>query len=120
MCSGFFPSVRTSVSVISRTIVAFCSRVAPFVICTFTYGIFEPALSAVPEKNHVAFLHDIFLPLQPHLRLLPRRRQTPPRQQIIPPHNFRANKSLLDVAVNRSRRLDRRRSLANRPRPHFR
>src|SRR5580704_6439107 len=160
MCSGFFPRVRTSVSVISRTIVAFCSRVAPLVICTFTYGIFEfrysdiaslrslrdshhyktvipteasprfffaftscervglrsggtlakapthppkqmhilswtvdsPSfLPTMPEQNHIPLLHNVFLPLQPHLRFLPRRRQTPGRQQIIPSHHFRPN-----------------------------
>src|SRR5437879_209319 len=74
--------------------------------------------SAVPKQNHIPLLHNVVFPLQSHLRLLPRRRQTPRRQQIIPPHHFRPNKTLLDIAMNRPRRLHRRRSLSNRPRPH--
>src|SRR5229473_183658 len=73
----------------------------------------------MPKQNHIPFLYDIFLPFQPYLRLLPRPRQTPRRQQIIPPHYFRPNKTLFDIAMNRPRRLHRRRSLSNRPRPHF-
>src|SRR6266436_7470449 len=77
-------------------------------------------LSRMPKQNHITFLHYILPPLQPHLRLLPRCRHAPSRQQIIPPHHFRANKSLLDIAVNLSRRFRRRSSFANRPSPHFR
>src|SRR5712692_6797171 len=76
--------------------------------------------SGMPEQNHIPFLHDVFFPLQSHLRFFPRRRQTPRGQQILPPHHFRPNETLLDVAMNRPRRLHRRRSLSNRPRPHFR
>src|SRR5260370_1193617 len=74
----------------------------------------------MPKKNHIPFLHHVFFSLQPHLRLLPRGRQTSRRQQVIPPHHFRPYKSLLDVAMNCPRRLHCRRSLSNRPRPHFR
>src|SRR5258706_10531713 len=81
---------------------------------------FSSPLPRMPEQNHIPFLHHILPTLQPHLRLLPRRRNAPRRQQIIPPHHFRANKSLLNIAMNLSRRLRRRSSLANRPRPHFR
>src|SRR6267378_1494876 len=81
---------------------------------------FLNAPPAMPEKNHIPFLHDVFFPLQPHLRLFPRRRQTSCRQQVIPSHHFRPNETLLNVAMNRARRLHRGRALANRPRPHFR
>src|SRR5260370_31809635 len=74
----------------------------------------------MPKQNHIASLHYIPPPLQPHLPLLPRRRHAPSRQQIIPPHHFRTNESLLDIAVNLSRRFRRRRPLPNRPSPHFR
>src|SRR5467141_1451074 len=74
----------------------------------------------MPEQNHIPLLHNVLFPLQPHLRLLSRRRQTPRRQQIIPPHHFRPYKTFLNVAMNRPRRLHRRRTLSNRPRPHFR
>src|SRR6266403_2151082 len=67
----------------------------------------------MPKKNHIPLLHNILFPLQPHLRLLPRRRQTPRRQQVIPSHHFRPNKTLLDIAMNRPRRLHRRRSLSH-------
>src|SRR5277367_1009725 len=76
--------------------------------------------SAMPEQNYIPLLHNIFLPLKPDLRLLARRRNAPRRQKIAPLHNFRPNKSALDIAVNRSRRLLRRRPLANRPGSHFR
>src|SRR6266481_534049 len=84
---------------------------------SFTLSLFS---STVPKQNHIPLLHHIFLPLQSHLRLLPRRRQTAGRQQIIPPHHFRPYEAFLNVAVNRPRRLHRHRPLANRPRPHFR
>src|SRR5579859_1781067 len=74
----------------------------------------------MPEQNHIPFLHHILPPLQPYLRLLPRRRHASRRQQIIPAHYFRTNKSLLNIAVNFSCRLRCSSSLANRPRSHFR
>src|SRR6266478_6414304 len=84
---------------------------------SFTLSLFS---STVPKQNHIPLLHHIFLPLQSHLRLLPRCPQASRRQQIIPPHHFRAYEAFLNVAVNRPRRLHRHRPLANRPRPHFR
>src|SRR5882724_8309079 len=84
---------------------------------SFTLSLFS---STVPKQNHIPLLHHIFLPLQSHLRLLPRCPQASRRQQIIPPHHFRAYEAFLNVAVNRPRRLHRHRPLANRPRAHFR
>src|SRR5712692_8880332 len=99
----------------------FVLRFAVFIdVSPFTEVQKLTSLSAVPEQNHIAFLHDVLFPLQPHLRLLPRRRQTPRRQQIIPTHHFRPDKTLLDVAMNRSCCLHCCRALANRPRAHFR
>src|SRR5712675_3756503 len=79
----------------------------------FQLSTVDSPSSRMPEQNHIPFLHHIFPSLQPHLRLLPRRRNTPRRQQIIPSHHFRANESLFDIAVNLSRRLSRRRSFTN-------
>src|SRR6266850_824544 len=91
---------------------------------SFTLSLFHSFTlslsSTVPKQNHIPFLHHVFLPLQPHLRPLPRCRQTSRRQQIIPPHHFRAYETSLNVAVNRPRRLHGHRALANRPSPHFR
>src|SRR5258705_212454 len=42
----------------------------------------------MPKQNHVPLLNDVFFPFQSHLRLLPRRRQTPRRQQIATPAAF--------------------------------
>src|SRR4029077_18603435 len=86
---------------------------------TSLFHYFFPS-SAVPKKNHIPFLHYVLFSLQPHLSLLPRRRQASRGQQIIPPHNFRAYETLLDVAINPSRRLHCRRSLPNPPRAPFR
>src|SRR5882672_6950346 len=87
---------------------------------SFTLSLFHSFSSTVPKQNHIPLLYHVFLPLQPHLRLLPRRRQTSRRQQIIPPHHFRPYEAFLNVAMNRPRRLHRHRPLANRPSPHFR
>src|SRR5882724_152745 len=91
---------------------------------SFTLSLFHSFTlslsSTVPKQNHIPLLDYIFLPLQPHLRPLPRCRQTSRRQQIIPPHHFRADETSLNVAVNRPRRLHGHRALANRPSPHFR
>src|SRR5258708_38768127 len=89
-------------------------------LCELCVNSFSSASPAIPEKNHIPLLPNVLFPLQPPLRLLPRRRQTPRRQQVIPSHHFRPNKTLLDIAMNRPRRLHRGRSLSNRPRPHFR
>src|SRR5205807_1927372 len=46
----------------------------------------------VPKQNHIAFLNDVLFSLQAHLRLFPRRSETPSRQQIVPPHHFRRSR----------------------------
>src|SRR6267378_3098894 len=70
----------------------------------FQLSTVDSPSSRMPEQNHIPFLHHVLPPFQPHLRLLPRRRNTPRLQQIIPSHNFRANKSLFNIAMNLSRR----------------
>jgi hypothetical protein len=51
VCSGFLPRVRTSVSVNSFTIMAFCSRVVPGVICRLMYGICSEYQGSIPEPQ---------------------------------------------------------------------
>src|SRR5947209_4607254 len=130
-----FPAAATSPSPAASAVrnatscpILFC---ALCVLCAFrtfcelcvnsqSFSLPLPSSSRMPKKNHIPFLHHVFFSLQPHLRLLPRGPQTSRRQQVIPPHHFRPDKSLLDVAMNRSCRLHCRRSLSNRPRAHFR
>src|SRR5205823_10705215 len=81
----------------------FVLRVAVFIVVSpFTEVQKLTSLSAMPEQNHIPFLHHVLFPFQPHLRLLLRCRNAPRRHQIFPAHDFGANKSSLDVAVNHS------------------
>src|SRR5580658_9553438 len=77
-------------------------------------------LSAVPEQNHVAILHDVLFSFQPHLRLFTRRRETPGLQQVLPIHHVRLDEILLDVAMDRPGRLLRVHSAFDGPRAAFR
>src|SRR6202521_911832 len=66
-------------------------------------GIVSPASStAVPEQNDVAFLDDVLLAFEAHLRLLARRRKASRSQEIFAPNHFGANEAALDVGVNRA------------------
>src|SRR5579884_3941258 len=62
-----------------------------------------------------ALLNDVILALEAHLRLLLCGGDTPGGNQIIPAHHFRADESLLDVAMNRSGGLDGRGPFVNGP-----
>src|SRR5258706_2708691 len=54
----------------------------------------------MPEQNDVAFLDNVFLAFQAHLRILARRREAPRLQEIITANDLGANESAFDVRVN--------------------
>src|SRR5438046_3421627 len=119
----FFPLRPSSRQ--SRSPFAACPsylRALPCLICELILFAPFPAASTrhfssprMPEQHHIAFLYNVLFPFQPNLSLFLRRRNTSRRDQIVPSHHFRPNKSLLDVAMNHTRGLHRRVSLANRP-----
>ncbi len=74
----------------------------------------------MPEQNHIAVLHDVLFPFQPHLRLLSRRREATCLEQVFPLHDIRLDEILFDVAVDRARGLLRAHPALNRPRAAFR
>src|SRR3984893_19340382 len=66
-------------------------------------GIVSPTSSAaVSEQNDVAFLNNVLLAFQAHLRLLARRRKASRSQEIFAPNHFGANEASLDVGVDRT------------------
>src|SRR5256885_1864468 len=63
---------------------------------------------ATQKQNHTPLFHDVLFPSHPPLSFLFSPRDAPRRQQIIPAPPSPANKSSLDVAMDRPRRLHRR------------
>src|ERR1700682_6055375 len=83
-------------------------------------GIVSPASStAVPEQNDVAFLDDVLLAFEAHLRLLARRRKAPCRQKIVPANHFGADEAALDIGVNRAGCFLRAHAAFDRPGTHL-
>src|SRR5579863_2586216 len=77
-------------------------------------------LAAVAEQNNVAFLNDVFLPFEAHLRAFARRRKASCSKQIFTAHHFGTNEAALNVRVNRPRRFLRVRAALDGPGANFR
>src|SRR3981189_605819 len=71
------------------------------------------------EENDVAFLDDVLLSFETHLRLFARRREASRRQEIIPADYFGATEAALDVGVNCGARLLRVHAALDRPGAHL-
>src|SRR6266581_8873204 len=73
--------------------------------CLARMSHFGNPSTTVPEKDDVAFLHDVVLPFQTHFPAFARRPRAPRFEQIIAPHNLSANEPALDVGMNHARRF---------------
>src|SRR5438067_768189 len=71
------------------------------------------------EQNHVAVLHDVFLPLTAHLPRRARRLLAAAGDVIIVRNGLGADEAALEVGVNLPRRLGRSRAAMNRPGARF-
>src|SRR6185312_13022003 len=74
------------------------------------------ALTAVPDVHHVAILHNIFLSFEPQRAFGAGRGCRTGIEQRIPADCLGANKMMLEVGVNRARRLRSLRARRHRPR----
>src|SRR5690606_21598415 len=72
-----------------------------------------------PEVNHVAFLHDVSLPLEPQLAGLACARLAATLDERVVCDNFRTDEAPLKVGMDRSGRFRRGRVLPNGPCSHF-
>ncbi len=67
-------------------------------------------LPAVPDVHHIAVLHHVFFAFKAQRALGARRRLRAGFQQIVPANGFGADEVMLQVGVNRARRLRRLRA----------
>src|ERR1700730_12991561 len=74
----------------------------------------------MPEQNDVAFLNDVFLAFEAHLRLLTCRREASRLEKIVPANYLGANESAFDVRVNRAGCFLRAHAAFDSPCAHFR
>src|ERR1700687_6406901 len=72
------------------------------------------------KENNISLLHDVLFPFEPHLRFFLGGADPSGGEEVFTTHHFRADVTLLNVAVNFAGRLHRGRTLANGPRANFR